>query len=711
MTRDDLLSLSLDDLASMTNRGTVKRAEKELAGGELKFEIQEGIDGHLLVIWSDGIKCEFQATGSVHEAMCSSGSVGISRHVIRSVLAYQLSKLSVATPLPTDAKATPREQMVAVSESLTDPENQSSNSREAPALQASVQMDTPGSWDPGEITDDALVDRYGTAAVRRARKRFEEGTLVELMRGNKPFASFLDENCFVRFMVRGDLRYVTADCSEATLSRFVAMAVWAFRELPKDKEVGLLSLQQSQPKVPVDLLNQLEALLVESTVHGIARTPKVLLNRLTRLEEAMRKDSLVWPAELLGELSHEIELYAQHDARFDPQQVVLLVGELIARSRAIHRNLTTVPQLLIRGSRFDRPIDISSGRYVGLGMSVRPGRSQTKLNVFFQDADTGTLATIERTFSNDSEKSFQELAESTLYRGTTLGGLAGSQMLLKSGKRLAGGELVLPRSISAFASNPQSFQWEQLKPPLAADDFRQLSSRWAYLPPSYLRPRRRTEGVHVVAIASVKNASFNAIQQRIEADLVDQSGKTAMLVLPFHSRGAIGFNRFLEALQNQGDSVRFISGFISMANQQLTMQPLAVVIESNGTRRAVFPYWSPDQETDPSKSKTASKVDDGGIPSKGQSERTCPLNQFFDRLCHFNGEVMLLGMEDGADANEHLATELCEEAKSVGFLRIANLIEQLLNEWTRRKNDIRHDTSNAVQLVHQLLLIGRMEAM
>src|SRR5690606_15388665 len=129
-----------------------------------------------------------------------------------------------------------------------------------------------------------------------------------------------------------------------------------------------------------------------------------------------------------------------------------------------------------------------------------------------------------------SQRAFQELAETTLYRGTTLAGVAGSQMLLKMGKRLASGELVLPRSASAFASNPQSFQWEQLKPPLASEDFGQLSSRWAYLPPSYLRPRRRTEGVHVVAIESVRNANFNSIQQRIEADLVDHGGKVAKLV-------------------------------------------------------------------------------------------------------------------------------------------------------------------------------------
>ena len=98
MARDDLLSLSIDDLASMTNRGTVKRAEKELAAGQLEFDIKEGSDGHLLVNWSDGIECEFRAGGSVHDARCSSGAIGITRHIVRSVLAYQVFQRSGSLP-------------------------------------------------------------------------------------------------------------------------------------------------------------------------------------------------------------------------------------------------------------------------------------------------------------------------------------------------------------------------------------------------------------------------------------------------------------------------------------------------------------------------------------------------------------------------------------------------------------------------------------
>lgn len=97
-----------------------------------------------------------------------------------------------------------------------------------------------------------------------------------------------------------------------------------------------------------------------------------------------------------------------------------------------------------------------------------------------------------------------------------------------------------------------------------------------------------------------------------------------------------------------------------------------------------------------------------GVPAAGLLEPTNPLNEFFDRLCHFNSEVMVLGIDEGADANERLAAELGQFATSIGFMRIAHLIERLQNEWIRCKNDCRHDSSNAIQLAHQLMLIRRM---
>ena len=85
MPRTDLLALSPDDLAAITNRGAVKRAERELKAGTPAFEIADTPGGELVVKWSDGITCRFPPGKPLHDAVCSSGVAGISRHVVRSV--------------------------------------------------------------------------------------------------------------------------------------------------------------------------------------------------------------------------------------------------------------------------------------------------------------------------------------------------------------------------------------------------------------------------------------------------------------------------------------------------------------------------------------------------------------------------------------------------------------------------------------------------
>src|SRR4051812_36774077 len=96
MSRDDILSLTRDDLATITNHGTVKRAERELEAAELSVDFRETDDGTLFAAWSDGTICRFPAGAPLKQAVCSSGTIGISRHVVRSVLAYQQHQLASA---------------------------------------------------------------------------------------------------------------------------------------------------------------------------------------------------------------------------------------------------------------------------------------------------------------------------------------------------------------------------------------------------------------------------------------------------------------------------------------------------------------------------------------------------------------------------------------------------------------------------------------
>src|SRR3954470_8225776 len=120
MPRPDLLSLSPDDLAVLTNRGTVKRAQRELEAGEADGAWSEDPDGGLTVRWSDGVECRLPVGKVVGEGTCTCDATGICRHLVRTVLAYQ---------------------------------GQSSPGAGAPA-------DPPGPWDPGRIDDEQLAAAF-----------------------------------------------------------------------------------------------------------------------------------------------------------------------------------------------------------------------------------------------------------------------------------------------------------------------------------------------------------------------------------------------------------------------------------------------------------------------------------------------------------------------------------------------------------------------
>ncbi|MCA9151434.1 MAG: hypothetical protein KDA92_19110 [Planctomycetales bacterium] len=675
MPRSDLLALTADDLAAITNRGTVKRAQKELAGGEVTWEFRDD-PTELVCVWSDGITCRFPNDKAIHDAVCSSGAVGVTRYIVRSVLAYQHT----------------------VSE--TRPERPALDDDQTGHTQ-SEQAKVGGVWDPGTISDDDLIAQYSKSAVAKARQRFEEGVLVELSRGAKPTARFLDEACTVRFLVPNDLRYVQADCAESLWPKWVPLAVWAFRHLPADQLAGLVSIQQSELPTPTALLGDLDQLLKELCRDGLSNVGRTWAARLSRVEAAMRQEGLVWPAELIAELLLQAEMYRQHDARFDPLRNVEVVGELLARKRAMERSTSAVPQPLIRGSRSDRPTEISGGRMVGVGLGVRVSKRLVTISAYLQDIDSGAITAVERSFadpvdsSEASLRSFSDLAETIVARGASLGNLATSQLLIKSGKRTPSGVLILPRTHASVAVNPQSFQWEQLKTPFAVEGFAQLAARLSSLPPSYLRPLRRAENLHVVSVAQVDGVEFDPARQCLTATVKDVQGDTAQLIHPFVTRGAMGFNALLKALQVSGDQVRFVCGHVRSVGSSLEIRPVSVIVDRDGQRTMLLPWAS--REVEPA-------VADAVANQNWRTERSV-IEQFQQELQEALADLLLNGIHDG---DQQTWNELTRTSERLGFNRLAQSIHALSESLHARSNDPHWDGSLAVRQILELCLFVRL---
>ncbi|WP_153555494.1 hypothetical protein [Roseimaritima sediminicola] len=703
MTRHDLLALSDDDLAATTNRGTVKRARRELETGKLTCELT--LDGETLTVrWSDQTVCVFPAGQTIHEAQCSSGTSGISRHVIRSVLAYQRLTPPAADPEPPLAPAGPP----SAGGKPAGAEHPLPMPAETPAATPANSRETsePGSlgrvWDPGQIDDEALVACFGKAAVNKARRIFKQGVLVELSRGPKPTARFLHESCTVRFPVPEDVRYARADCADVALAGWVSMAVWGFRQLPPEQRSAVLSLQPQTLPVDAACLDAADALLAELLTDGLDGLHRSWPSRLARAERAVRGQGLVWPADLLAELALLETQYRDSNARFDPALVVRTVGEWTARRRAILADTGAAAQVLIRGTKSDRPVEIKAARLIGLGLGVVPGKRHTSILAYFQNTDTGAVAALKRGFTDTdpqqapTPKSFSDLAGVQLQRGVSLESAAHGQLLLAAGKRTPADELVLPRGPSRMTVNPQSFRWENLAPPLLLESFRQAIERLQVLPPDWLLPRRHTQNLQVLSTAGAADVGFDEVHQRLVATLRDADGQTARLVHPYHHRGAVAFSALSEVLGRQGAAVRFVFGHVSLRHRQLQVQPMTVICEdADGTRTAVSAWTGRRQDAahEPATDPTSERAE------------TSPITAFTKALRQALADAVLMGLEHGDVAAWQ---RLYDDARRLGFVRLASPLGRLLDEGNARSNRLRWGPQAAVAEAIDLCMFSRM---
>jgi hypothetical protein len=679
--RADLLALTQDDLAVLSNRGTVKRALKELEAGDPSCDWSEQPDGTLVAAWSDGTECRFPAGKPVQEARCSSEAQGISRHVIRSVLDYQQrmrerageseSAAATETAIPSDA-----------------------TKAEAPT--------TVESWDPGEISDEQLQRHFGKAAITRSRSLFDRGIVALVERGTKPVCRFLHEPCAVRFLVRDDLNYVHAECSEKLRSTYVPWAVWTFRELAADQTSGLVSIENRIDGTPIDLLDEVETLALELMDDGIQSLAPTYVSRVQRLVDRLNDAGMVWPAEVWNDLLAQIEAYRAHDARFEPAAMVDLVGELFIRSDAIRHDRGAVPRLLVQGSRSERTTEIAYGRFIGLGCSVRSRARSVEITAFMQEIDSGTVAAVDRTYtdpepdSGQPVKDFGVLARGLIGSGVSLSELGEGQLLLKSGNLTPAHRLLLPRS--RVHMNPQTFAWEKLRPPVLVDSFAEASTRLQALPPKSLRPRRLTEDLAVLKVADVEGAAFDPVSQSLTAIMKDGEGNSAILCHAYSTRARQGFERFWKSLNDPAARLSHVAGQLRPTTAGLVISPTCAVFELSDRRIAVQPWVD----------RPLAESDTQAPDSGRKSERGFRGADVLQRLNELLAEALTTGVRKLPPQVHRRWQELSRLSEAAGFVKWPSTATRFADEFARRLEVRDWSSKPALGVTRELLVLSRL---
>jgi hypothetical protein len=661
MPRIDLLSLSDDDLAALTNRGTVRSARKELEDGRVTGDVTE-TDGNLNVRWSDGVECQLAASAALRDGRCSCHAVGTCRHLVRMVIAYQ-------------------------KQSAAQQPQQSSSAGEP--------------WDPGTIPDEELVRHYRSNVWAKIQERYREGVLVELIRSARPTGRFHLPACTVRFLVPGDPRYSRCDCAEPAPCPHVPLAVWAFRLLPADQAGGIVTNGTKALPVGPDLLEEIERTALDLLEHGVSGAPSGWIDRLTRLEKRCEAADLIWPAEILGDLAQEQHRYQEHDARYTPERVADLVGELIIRLDAIRSDQGTLPQPLIRGTNSDRPTELGTTRFMGLGCAAWPGRHSVELAAYLQDVDSGSVVALTKDFPDHTDqdrpqRSFAALAGSPAVKGGPFATLGVGQLLLRGGKRTTSFRLQPGRA--AASVQPQAFAWEELQPPTLVGEFAELEARLNSLPPAVLRPRRVTEDYHVCTVAGAEAVRFDAPTQTIEGILVDGHGKRALLAHPYTTRGRAGAEALLQRLSQSPGSVRFVAGSVRRSPAGLTLHPVCVIFEEGGTRSALQPWVH----------RVADEAEESAGEEAAFSGTGDPLGEHLRRLQAALGELLTLGLRRVDPQVARTWQELHTSGEAVGFGRLAGRVARLAQALEEKRHTLAWDARAAGQRALEVLVLVRL---
>jgi hypothetical protein len=678
MTQTDWCVLTDDDLISLTNRGTVRKAHKELETAECRAEWTEDARG-LTVQWSDGPRCHFPQHGSLHQAECSCVVSRLCRHIVRSVLDYRRRHAQAATAnAAADPGATP----------------------------------PPQPWSPGEISDEQLTQSFSQSLLSKARRYFNQGFLAEVLPGVRPMVRFEHPRGCVRFLKRADPRYIRCDQHGNDPCEHVILAVWAARRLPPGQQGGLVATPIQLPDA-TEPLTQLHRQLHELIELGISTIGKVWRDRLTHLERVCRKHSLLWLAELIAELLHEYDRYTQTDARFDPERVAAITGELLARMAALRGNNGALPELLVRGmSVTERPL--AQTQLVGLGCTITAGRTEWLARVYLHDLKGRGLAVLQQPFSRDqASRTFEAIGQSKPAGSPySLAELSCHQIALASATITEAGWLRLKQSNHSYARVGRyspNYHWEQLPEPLRQDDFAELIRELTLQPPASLRARQAGADFRVCAVAGCEQVHFDQAQQQLLAVLRDRAGKQALLVLPYYAAGHATFERTLHHLQHRAEQLRFVSGLVRLSAGRLSITPACLLFECDGQRSAVLP-WIESAPTIP-QVKATPAVDPASAlaPAAGEPLASLamphPLTTFLADLQSLLGELLLLGVQRVDAASRQRLHQLHQLGQSLGLVHLLQPIAQLDESLNLARLGNRAATEQAVARLARLLLI------
>lgn len=553
--RPDLLHLSPEALAQLTNAGLVKRAVREHTAGYVPtLSLSE--DATLVASFPDGVVTRWPAGKPISQTQCSCVATGICRHRLIAALQFRTEAASLSET--------------------------SGSSEDAPPASAAPTC-------PGQASDQALAALLPASLLAQAEKERDAGLVVHIRRraAGDPCDTARLPAATVRFWAGAAIEAARCDCLRQTACEHVALGVWAFRQAPDEAATAEVRLGAPATALQLDPAPYL-AYLTAHLRHGVVSGTAGSAQAMSLARTAALSIGAEWLVQTLADLENWSVAYGARSARYAAETGVDHLTELLLRLK-----LGAAPgqAKAILGIGQPREVELDRLRLLCLGARTERDGDARRSRLVLADQDTGTLmalvhdwqapetpatAVVAPTPEEIFRREDQQRASERLAPGVKLEQLAAGQLLAQQARRFADGRIVLARARSAQNSLlPQSGDWESLSRPVR---YSKVADLLRERPRHPLVQARQAAGPFVVfSPETLTDAVYDPHLQTVQCVAVDDEGTPLLISRSHATHTRHALEKFAAAISGHHGPLRHIGGLLSWQGNLPRLEPWSIV--------------------------------------------------------------------------------------------------------------------------------------
>jgi hypothetical protein len=485
MTRADLLALTDDTLATIANRGLVKRALREYQNEPPTVTFSADA---IIASFADGAETVLPAGAPFTDASCTCGANAVCRHRIGLVIAVRYS-----------AEGSGKDEVV---------------------------------WTPGEFDDRALIEHLGATVVARAKRTRARGyqATVHRTRGSNPVVRVELPHCTVRFLVPHEISHAYSSATDHVTGESIALAVWAV-QVSDDSGDDRVHVGPKPLLRVVDHATTARNLARTILLDGVASTTAVQVASAIRSSATIDAGPAVWLADACTDLTDQLQAYLGRHARHSRSHVAGLVAEIHARTRLGSSDDSSTAAAAL-GTDTPGETPLRRTRLVSLGARVSGMAESITSDVFFADADSSSVFVVRHEWKGETGKHLTgfDIAERRVF-GTNLGSLASSTVVTESAVRRANHRIRLARRGIGKTSVLPLGRTGWANATGLVDDYADLHRTLSARTPSFARERVVTDGVALLRIDDIIGSDYSPADQTLVVTVADPFGSIARIAV------------------------------------------------------------------------------------------------------------------------------------------------------------------------------------